>query len=1286
MVNNAGISSSSDSDVEEDEAAQRAATAAATTILTNNPLSAAPAPIPPKQVTIEEFLDSPKLAFCLELIVAILAKKERVVVFSSYVACTLKFIGACLTKLGITFGCIYGDMNAQERQSSIEAFTNEVDGTMMVMLCSTKAGGVGLNLVSANHCIIFDHSWNPTDDTQATYRVYRYGQKRNVTIYRLVCDGTIEHLVYHHALSKEWMHKKLGDGKDPQRVLKTELLKLNYHSYPCQLPNGDSRFPALKSSADAVEACRKYFPVFGPVLSSGSSANVSLLKKVLGTVKCIVEHAFILRDDILDRKEFEAFEDERKRGRQEQQNEIPLDVVEFGDDEDNGHVSHRGRRLENKQEAHSHNELLGGAGGGSVATFEEIFRGAEASGGIRGVLQLASCVGKVVEQASLDFRLHVVERHNDNRRDDHSEGPPVESLERVFCQAMAASWPLWQLPRNPWSVRDVLIECFTTGVETFVGTLQAQFQDLASMMSSRAASVWKSQFSTLASSSSSYSWISQRSFSGAQQLMMILSRSGSSFLNHDDLVRLAVNCNHARPLDIELMIIGIRETGRRMADTDVPRLLAVLHALGVNPQRQGHQGNDATTSALSLADYFYDGMLSASLLSDNGQQGWGMFVHLPRRRLTKAFYQEMIDLESRLPVPSSLNGWLAPLDAALECVSGDRAAKVTLCAGACPRCGQGRLGQRDRLPETEWDDQSIAASTPRCTSCFMSLDTVLMATPHCQTHCTRYRWGVVFARHLQFDHVISHILTLPDHAALSSFVKQNEPRLRRQLFETCSLPPSSRHAAVLEGGLCVFDDLHLLGIKLFLRQQQQQEKAHEVGGTRFEAELFAAAYGDRNAAELEVDLCMNSSEVWFSALGGTTTPNTHLRTAVIKALNCHGAVLAVQTSATSSAGSRAVLSTAMGPRKDPAASLPVVISNAWKTDIPPDIFCAHALQHIIVALCSDSPKPRALFDVSIALLSSSLPIWCHKRSENLRRSSSTTTLSDPEVMRAFELLQICADCVVVDLYLDLLTKSDVELWKRLLRQHRTRSIIKKEKDVVRSSASSSASSLSRSSWSTMPSIHDERRPRPKNSRNNDTDEENRGYASSSVSSCDSSSISFPSIIAQQENRAAPALTTRSFPSVQEIMAGRPAPATQTVPRGSPFPIPTREDVRHSTASVAATARRCSATETRARLVMFASAYRRVYGPHCHFAEHDAINFLRQGVSMVGADLAESFTLVAAGASGAMGLVAAHAGDRHAVPATQLYYSLGDVVAHCGKLLTYWSRYVPLCTPPPALQR
>ena len=65
-----------------------------------------------------------------------------------------------------------------------------------VFLLSSKAGGVGLNLIGGNILILYDIDWNPANDLQAMARVWRDGQRKVVQIYRLLTTGTIEEKIF----------------------------------------------------------------------------------------------------------------------------------------------------------------------------------------------------------------------------------------------------------------------------------------------------------------------------------------------------------------------------------------------------------------------------------------------------------------------------------------------------------------------------------------------------------------------------------------------------------------------------------------------------------------------------------------------------------------------------------------------------------------------------------------------------------------------------------------------------------------------------------------------------------------------------------------------------------------------------------------------------------------------------------------------------------------------------------------------------------------------------------
>lgn len=95
-----------------------------------------------------------------------------------------------------------------------------------MFLISTRAGGLGLNLVSANRVVIFDPNWNPAQDLQAQDRSFRYGQKRHVVVFRLLAAGSLEELVYSRQVYKQQLSNIAVSGKMEKRYFEgVQVLK-----------------------------------------------------------------------------------------------------------------------------------------------------------------------------------------------------------------------------------------------------------------------------------------------------------------------------------------------------------------------------------------------------------------------------------------------------------------------------------------------------------------------------------------------------------------------------------------------------------------------------------------------------------------------------------------------------------------------------------------------------------------------------------------------------------------------------------------------------------------------------------------------------------------------------------------------------------------------------------------------------------------------------------------------------------------------------------------------------
>merc|ERR1712062_247438 len=106
---------------------------------------------------------------------------------------------------------------------AIRRFQNEDVDDSKVFLISLKAGGVGLNLVRANHVILMDPWWNPATEDQAVDRIFRIGQTRPVRVLRIVVEDSIEEKILKLHTKKRAMAKSLlSKSKKELKSLKME--------------------------------------------------------------------------------------------------------------------------------------------------------------------------------------------------------------------------------------------------------------------------------------------------------------------------------------------------------------------------------------------------------------------------------------------------------------------------------------------------------------------------------------------------------------------------------------------------------------------------------------------------------------------------------------------------------------------------------------------------------------------------------------------------------------------------------------------------------------------------------------------------------------------------------------------------------------------------------------------------------------------------------------------------------------------------------------------------------
>jgi hypothetical protein len=106
------------------------------------------------------------------------------------------------------------DGSTAGRQDLINQFNSSAN--VRLFLISTRAGNMGINLQAASRVVLFDCSWNPAHDLQATHRSYRYGQDRSVFIYRLIAAGAMEEKIYKMQVAKQALAARVVDAQMPE--------------------------------------------------------------------------------------------------------------------------------------------------------------------------------------------------------------------------------------------------------------------------------------------------------------------------------------------------------------------------------------------------------------------------------------------------------------------------------------------------------------------------------------------------------------------------------------------------------------------------------------------------------------------------------------------------------------------------------------------------------------------------------------------------------------------------------------------------------------------------------------------------------------------------------------------------------------------------------------------------------------------------------------------------------------------------------------------------------------
>lgn len=158
-------------------------------------------PAASKEATLKGLvINSGKMILLDKLLTRLKAEGHRVLIFSQMVR-MLDIMSDYMTMRGYIFQRLDGTVVSEERRKAIGHF-NAPDSPDFAFLLSTRAGGLGINLETADTVIIFDSDWNPQNDLQAMARAHRIGQKNHVNVYRLVTKDTVEENVLERAKRK----------------------------------------------------------------------------------------------------------------------------------------------------------------------------------------------------------------------------------------------------------------------------------------------------------------------------------------------------------------------------------------------------------------------------------------------------------------------------------------------------------------------------------------------------------------------------------------------------------------------------------------------------------------------------------------------------------------------------------------------------------------------------------------------------------------------------------------------------------------------------------------------------------------------------------------------------------------------------------------------------------------------------------------------------------------------------------------------------------------------------
>jgi SWI/SNF-related matrix-associated actin-dependent regulator 1 of chromatin subfamily A len=169
----------------------------------------------------DALFSSAKFSRLRSLLPTLIQDGHRILIFSVWTSC-LDLLGCLVEHLGLNYLRMDGSCPSNVRQELIDRFNQ--DDSISIFLLSTKACGLGINLTAADTCIIHDLDFNPFNDLQAEDRCHRIGQKKQVTVYKMVTKNTVDADIYTMQERKSKMNDAIMEsGKEKKE--RRELLQ-----------------------------------------------------------------------------------------------------------------------------------------------------------------------------------------------------------------------------------------------------------------------------------------------------------------------------------------------------------------------------------------------------------------------------------------------------------------------------------------------------------------------------------------------------------------------------------------------------------------------------------------------------------------------------------------------------------------------------------------------------------------------------------------------------------------------------------------------------------------------------------------------------------------------------------------------------------------------------------------------------------------------------------------------------------------------------------------------------